>query len=305
MRAKVFGAWNLHKLTERHALDFFILFSTGAALIGSAGQGNHAAANMFMDMLAHHRRGLGLPALSINWGAWSEIGTVIRHQQSERFTSKGRSVITPAQGLKIFERLLRDTPAQIGVLPVNWAEAFEEMGERKISPFFAELLRGVKPQRVSKMEDRGSSIEHPASSNQQPATFISQLNAAPKSQRWSMLQTFVREQALKVLGLDLARPISLQRPLTELGLDSLMAVELRNALGKGVEQTLPATLLFDHPTIDELVNHLGKNVLALESAVVEAEASITNGKASLSEKEAELDELSEEEMAALLEERLG
>ena len=84
-----------------------------------------------------------------------------------------------------------------------------------------------------------------------------------------------------------------------------MAVELRNALGKGVEQTLPATLLFDHPTIDELVNHLGKNVLALESAAIEAETSLTNGNASLSEKEAELDELSEEEMAALLEERLG
>ena len=305
MRAKVFGAWNLHTLTQQRELDFFMLFSTGASLIGSAGQGNHAAANMFMDALAHHRRALGLPALSINWGAWSEVGTVIRHQQSERFTSGGKSVITPAQGLKVFERLLRDTPAQIGVLPVNWAEAFEEMGERKSSPFFAELLREVRPQRGSKMEDRGSRIADQASSNQQPATFISQLNAASKSQRWSLLQTFVREQALKVLGLETSRAISLQRPLTELGLDSLMAVELRNALGKGVEQTLPATLLFDHPTIEALVHHLGKNVLALESATVEAEVAITNGKAALAEKEAELDELSEEEMAALLEERLG
>lgn len=305
MRAKVFGAWNLHTLTHSRALDFFVMFSTGASLIGSAGQGNHAAANMFMDMLAHHRRAQGLPALSINWGAWSEIGTVIRHQQSERFTIGGKSVITPQQGLKIFARLLRDTPPQIGVLPVNWSEAFEQMGERKSSPFFSELLREVKPQRGLKIDDRGSKLADRESSGKPQASFLSQLNAAPKSQRWSLLQAFVREQSLKVLGLDLSRAISLQRPLTELGLDSLMAVELRNALGKGVEQTLPATLLFDHPTIEALVNHLGKNVLALESAVLENEAHVANGKASLVEKETALDELSEEEMAALLEERLG
>ncbi len=305
MQAKVFGAWHLHMLTQNRELDFFIMFSTGASLIGSAGQGNHAAANMFMDMLAHHRRAQGLPALSINWGAWSEIGTVIRHQQSERFTIGGKSVITPQQGLKIFARLLRDTPAQIGVLPVNWAEAFDAMGERKSAPFFSELLREVKPQRGLKIDDRGSKLADRESSGKPQASFLSQLNAAPKSQRWSLLQTFVREQSLKVLGLDAARAISLQRPLTELGLDSLMAVELRNALGKGVEQTLPATLLFDHPTIEALVNHLGKNVLALESAVVESEAHAANSKASLVEKETALDELTEEEMAALLEERLG
>ncbi len=300
MRAKVYGAWNLHTLTQSRELDFFIMFSTGASLIGSAGQGNHAAANMFMDMLAHQRRALGLPALSINWGAWSEVGTVIRHQQSARFTIGGKSVITPAQGLKIFERLLRDTPPQIGVLPVNWNEAFEQMGERKNSPFFSELVSFTK-----RNEQRATSNQQPATSIKHQASFLTRLNAAPKSQRWNLLQTFVREQSLKVLGLEATRAISLQRPLTELGLDSLMAVELRNALGKGVEQTLPATLLFDHPTIEALVNHLGKNVLALESAEVEAEASINNGKAALAEKEAALDELSEEEMAALLEERLG
>ncbi|NUO79142.1 SDR family NAD(P)-dependent oxidoreductase [candidate division KSB1 bacterium] len=170
MQAKVFGTWNLHTHTQSRELDFFIMFSTGASLIGSAGQGNHAAANMFMDTLAHHRRALGLPALSINWGAWSEIGTVARHHSSERFTSRGKSVITPAQGLKIFERLLRDTPPQVGVLPVNWTEVFEEMGERKNSPFFAELLRDVKLSGGLRIDDRGSSIQHPASSIQQPAS---------------------------------------------------------------------------------------------------------------------------------------
>ncbi len=293
MKAKVYGTWNLHTLTQNQELDFFILFSTGAALIGSAGQGNHAAANMFMDVLAHHRRAMGLPALSINWGAWSEVGTVIRHQQSERFTIGGKSVITPAQGLKIFERLLYDTPPQVGVLPVNWSEAFEDMGERKHSPFFSELINSSWPE------------QRLALSPQPSASFVEQIKSAPMSKRWNLLHGFVREQALKVLGLEVTRAISLQRPLTELGLDSLMAVELRNALGKGVEQTLPATLLFDHPTIEALVNHLGKNVLALESAAVENEAPATNGKAALVEKEAALDALSEDEMAALLEERLG
>ncbi len=294
MKAKVYGAWVLHELTKNKPLDFFILFSTGAALIGSAGQGNHAAANAFMDALAHHRRGLGLPALSINWGAWSEVGTVMRHDQSARFTTGGKSVISPAQGLHIFERLLQNTPAQVGVLPVKWDEVFESTGERRRSLFFAELMREANPKKK------------PEKNKTQTANFLEQLQAAPMSKRWGLLHLFVREQTVKVLGVDSSRSISLQQPLTELGLDSLMAVELRNALGKSIAQTLPATLLFDHPTIEALVNHLGKNVLALEfSGNGEEDSHRENGKAAIAEKEAKLDELSEEEMAALLEERLG
>ncbi|MDZ7275824.1 MAG: type I polyketide synthase [candidate division KSB1 bacterium] len=297
MRAKVPGAWNLHLLSRGRPLDFFVLYSTGASLVGSAGQGNHAAANAFMDVLAQQRAALGLPALSINWGAWAEIGTVTRHRQSDRFTLHGKSTITPLQGLLILERLLQEAPPQIGVLPVDWGEAFAGMGARLHSPFFAEIRQGVcRPTAVSSEQRDGSQ-------ETQPATLPARLTAAPVSKRRQLLEQFVQEQAMKVLGL--SRPVPLQQPLTELGLDSLMAVELRNALGKGVEQTLPATLLFDHPAIENLVEHLGKNVLGLEMAATDGEElPKVNGRPVVAAKEAELDALSDEEIAALLEEKL-
>ncbi|MCG3153918.1 MAG: hypothetical protein DKINENOH_00508 [bacterium] len=299
LRAKVLGAWNLHALTQDQPLDFFVLYSTGASLVGSAGQGNHAAANTFMDVLAHQRAARSLPALSINWGAWSEIGTVTRHRQGDRITLHGRSAIAPLQGLLILERLLQGAPPQIGVLPVDWAEAFAGMGERLHAPFFAEIRRGVSSRPAV------ASGQQPGAEEAPPATLLARLKAAPVSKRRQMLQQFVQEQAVKVLGLGPSRPVPLHQPLTELGLDSLMAVELRNALGKAVEQTLPATLLFDHPAIENLVDHLGKNVLGLEiSATGEEESPKANGKPAPAAKEAELDALSDEEMAALLEEKL-
>ncbi len=300
MRAKILGAWNLHALTQNRPLDFFVLYSTGASLVGSAGQGNHAAANTFMDVLAHQRAALGLPALSINWGAWSEIGTVTRHRQGDRITLHGRSAIAPLQGLLILQRLLQGAPPQIGVLPVDWAAAFAGMGERLHAPFFAEIRRGVRSRPAVAGE------RHAGAAEAQPPTLLTRLKAAPLSKRRQLLQQFVQEQAVKVLGWGPSRPVPLHQPLTELGLDSLMAVELRNALGKGVEQTLPATLLFDHPAIENLVDHLGKNVLGLEiSATAEEELPKANGKPAPAAKEAELDALSDEEMAALLEEKLG
>jgi acyl carrier protein/NADP-dependent 3-hydroxy acid dehydrogenase YdfG len=294
MTAKIYGTWNLHMLTQNKALDFFVLFSSGASLIGSAGQGNHAAANAFMDALAHYRRGLGLPAVSINWGAWSEIGTVVRHSQSDRFTMHGKSTIAPQQGLLILEHLLSrqvGTPPQVGVLPVKWLEVFEQFGERKQPTFFSELIKEVRLPEKGRQE---TALQK---------KFLEHLQKAPVSQRLGLLHKHVSELARKVLGIDSSRPISSQQPLSELGLDSLMAVELRNALGVIIEKTLPATLLYDYPTIDELVGCLAKD-LELSNGV-DDEPHRENGKSIKAQQEVKLDALSEDEMAALLEEKLG
>ena len=101
---KVQGAWQLHTLTCHLPLDFFVMFSSTASLMGSPGQGNYAAANSFMDVLAHHRRSLGLPATSINWGGWAEIGLAARHRVDERVALQGMGLILPAHGLAILIR---------------------------------------------------------------------------------------------------------------------------------------------------------------------------------------------------------
>ncbi|HOV85964.1 MAG TPA: SDR family NAD(P)-dependent oxidoreductase [Syntrophobacteraceae bacterium] len=123
MAPKVNGAWALHALTASRnvSLDFFVLFSSAAAMLGNAGQANHAAANAFLDALAHHRRAQGLAGLSINWGAWSETGIVAGDQRAAKaMKNAGLGGITSREGLIILEQLMACSPAQIGVSPMDW-----------------------------------------------------------------------------------------------------------------------------------------------------------------------------------------
>src|SRR5262249_28859007 len=116
------GAWNLHRLTQTLPLDFFVLFSSVSSLLGSSGQSNYAAANAFMDALAHYRRGLGLPGLSINWGPWAGTGMAasLSSRAQVRSTTQGFSPLASEQGLQVLESLLGSPLIQIGVFPVNW-----------------------------------------------------------------------------------------------------------------------------------------------------------------------------------------
>ncbi|HUL78059.1 MAG TPA: SDR family NAD(P)-dependent oxidoreductase, partial [Vicinamibacteria bacterium] len=284
MAPKVEGGWNLHRLTEGAPLDFFVLFSSGAALLGSPGQGNHAAANAFLDALAHHRRSRGLPAVSINWGVWSEVGAAAERGVEDRVAGHGMEAFSPRDGLRILGRLIGDAPPQVGVLAIDWPRLSVLL---PALPFYADLARTTPARATS-----------PARETAAPAVdaFCARLAEAPPLRRWTLLEEKVRAEAVKVLGLDAARVVETDRPLQELGLDSLMALELRNALGKAVGEALPATLLFDHPTLERLVAFLGRQVLDLEPP---ARPPAATGPAP-----GGLDDLSEGEMAALLASRL-
>ncbi|MEK7324228.1 MAG: SDR family NAD(P)-dependent oxidoreductase, partial [Chloroflexota bacterium] len=136
---KIDGAWNLHTLTQHLPLDFFVLFSSASSLLGSPGQGNYAAGNAFMDALAHYRKAQGLPALSINWGAWSEVGMAasLESQDQRRWAAQGMGAMTPEQGLAVFGQLLDAAEAaQIGVLPINWS-TLSQRGNQ--SPLLSDL----------------------------------------------------------------------------------------------------------------------------------------------------------------------
>lgn len=149
MAAKVQGAWNLHELSRDMPLDLFVLFSSAAAILGSPGQGNYAAANAFLDALAHHRRGLKLPALSVNWGSWDEVGMAARLKQSEgqRWSAAGVGWIGVDQGLATLERLIVEDRVQAAVLPIEWPKFLERIPADSEPAWLTEMARAARSSR--------------------------------------------------------------------------------------------------------------------------------------------------------------
>ncbi|MGF1537807.1 MAG: SDR family NAD(P)-dependent oxidoreductase [Elainellaceae cyanobacterium] len=233
MAAKVQGTWHLHKLTQSLDLDHFVMFSSAASLIGSAGQSNYAAANAFLDAIAHLRRQEGLPALSINWGAWSGGGLAANQATAQRLARTGEQAIDPAVGLTILERLMASELAsevgQVGVLPGG-------LGEHNAALPEAALKTNLAPQPA----------RTPVSTAIQAAEF---------GDRAALLLDYLRQQVGVVLGVSPAQ-LDPSSGFTDMGLDSLTAVELRNRLQADLGSPLPATLIYDYPTLAVLTEYL-------------------------------------------------
>ena len=250
MSAKVRGAWNLHALTASRSLDFFVLFSSTASLVGPPGQGNYAAANAFLDALAHHRRRRGLAGLSVNWGPWAEVGLAARGNVLDRAKAIGVGAIDSASGVRALEHLLQVDVAQTCVLPVDWNRFLATFPAGRELPLFRDMT-GPAPSTV---------VERTT------VSFVEELDRAPRHLRWPMLLDHVTEHARRVLGLDRSTPVDPKQGLRDLGLDSMMAVELRNRLQASVGRALRSTLAFDYPSIDAITRHLFNDVLALEAS---------------------------------------
>ena len=154
MAPKVRGTWNLHRLTLSSELDFFVLFSAAATLIGSPGQGSYAAANAFMDGLAHYRKAKGLPALSIDWGAWAEAGMAARlaKKDAERWTDRGLRPIQLDEGMAKLGEMLVSSRAQIVAAPIDWSRMFASADSGSLLHFFrkSSSLRGPQYPRTER-----------------------------------------------------------------------------------------------------------------------------------------------------------
>ena len=270
MAPKVQGAWNLHVLTQNYPLDFFVMFSSVASLMGSAGQANYSAANAFLDALAYTRTCMGLPGLSINWGAWSQIGVAAKRQMNQ-IGSKGMGTITPQQGLAVLEQLL-SLPIQVGVVPIDWSQWI-----RAAWPFLADFAT--------------ESEEQPSVGTE----FLQQLEAATKSDRRGFLVAYVRSQVIKVLGLNSLDSIDIQQGFSELGMDSLTSIELRNRLQTSLGYSLPSTLAFDYPTVAALTDYLAEALFS-PASIMESLKDSEN----LDKSAAQMQQLSEAEAEALL-----
>jgi NAD(P)-dependent dehydrogenase (short-subunit alcohol dehydrogenase family)/acyl carrier protein len=283
MAAKVLGAWNLHDLTRQQPLDLFVLFSSAAALLGSPGQGNYAAANAFLDALAHQRRWEKRPALSVNWGSWAEVGMAARLVEAEgrRWSAAGIGWIEPSRGLQTLERLLVEDRTQAGVLPIDWRKFFE-----RIPP-------GSEPAWLAEVACDARSTAAPADAG---AALLEELRAVTPAERLDLALTHIRREAARVLALEETNLPDPRRTLNELGFDSLTAVEFANRVGRSIGRSLNPTLLFDYPTLERLAAYVVRDVLSLESEA--ARSAEPKADAVRAEAVADVEKMSEEDLDA-------
>ncbi|MEM7050085.1 MAG: SDR family NAD(P)-dependent oxidoreductase [Acidobacteriota bacterium] len=244
-RPKVLGAWNLHRASAELELDFFVLFSSAAAVLGPPGQGSHAAANAALDALARLRRQAGLPALTLGWGAWSEVGGAAGGDLETRLAARGMATLSPRQGLEVLAQSLTLDAAELVILPVLWRR-WRETSSPPLPPRFDAL--GQTPRVPSTGREGPAAVAAVGSGADESALSQRQrLLALPAAQRRQRLITYLRGQAAGLLGLD-EDELAADDPLPRLGFDSLMSMELRKRLEGDFEIKLPIVHFFREPT---------------------------------------------------------
>jgi len=238
---KVMGAFQLHSLTAEKPVDFFVLYSSAASLLGAPGQANYAAANAFLDGLAHARRRAGLAGTSIHWGPFAEIGLSALHdEQGQRMSHRGIESLTSAQGLVAFARLLERPRAEVAILRLSLHQWFDFYPHVASNPYWSELQR-----------EQNAGERTPSSR----VTFRQILERKAATERLGLLEQHVLEHVGHVFRLDASR-IDRLSSFKSLGMDSFLSLELRNRLEYSLGVRLSATLLFTYPNPASLSDYL-------------------------------------------------
>lgn len=254
---KMWGTWHLHEVTKELPLDFFVLFSSTSGLLGNKGQVSHAAANAFLDGFAHYRHALGLPALSINWGGWQQIGIAAeifeQLDSGKDVSNRGDRGLLPAAGIEAFAALLGQPIPQIACVAMDWQAYLTQ--EDSTWPFYKALAREI----ASKQSRQSRFATHPTNNGANAVAAMSlsaQLSDLSPEKRIEILTTKLQQEVARIVGIESPEKIDTRQGIMDMGLDSLMAVEFRNRLSKLIGQRLPATLVFDYPTLGRMTPYI-------------------------------------------------
>ncbi|WP_190018000.1 type I polyketide synthase, partial [Streptomyces lucensis] len=254
LQPKIDAAWHLHKQTQHHDLAAFVLYSSAAGTLGNPGQANYAAANTFLDALAHHRHTQGLPATSLAWGPWADTSTItatLDTTNRARITRSGMVPLESGEGCAHLDAGWAGVEAVVVAARIDTA-ALRGMAEAQALPPMARGLLRAAPRRARSGAAGGTS------------QLRARLAGRDEAEQRRVLLDLVLGHVGVVLGHGDAGSLDPELPFQSLGFDSLTAVELRNRLNVATGLRLPATLIFDHPTASALVSHLHEQVAVTE-----------------------------------------
>ncbi|MYQ62373.1 Acyl transferase domain-containing protein [Streptomyces sp. SolWspMP-5a-2] len=256
LRSKADTAWNLHQQTQHLGLSAFLLYSSAAGTLGNPGQANYAAANTFLDALAHHRNARGLPASSLAWGLWQQASALTGHLDTADLARMNRTGVAPLStddALALFDRTLTASQPHLLTARLNLTAL---RNNPDLPPLYRTLLPTLRPASANNGVGSGGA-------GQMLAQTLAPLTEAEQEQ---FLLGLVRDHVAAVLGHSDPRGIDEHRGFFDMGLDSLTAVELRNKLGTVTGLRLPTTAILDHPTPATLAHYLRTQLVRDETA---------------------------------------
>jgi amino acid adenylation domain-containing protein len=257
MAAKVEGAWNLHLLTRDLPLDYFVLFSSIASLFGNHGIGSYSAGNTFLDSLAHYRRARNLPALSVNWGAFSHVGMIADDIQGDRMRKEsGIYSFTPEQALNHLKVAMEQDSAQICVAHIHWIDFFRQFLGKSL-PFFSRLEEESKSQGATNIFHAEKTFD------------IDRLRCSLPEKRREILQAFLKQKISEALRLPLHQ-LTENADLIQMGMDSLVFLNLAQLLARELGIKLVAHEVFKMPTVSAMTEHIESKInILLDSGKTE------------------------------------
>jgi acyl carrier protein/short-subunit dehydrogenase len=290
---KTLGAWNLHQACKTQPLDFLILYSSAASLLGPTAQANYAAANCFLDTLAVYRRAQGLPAMAINWGAWSTIGMAARAVNEKQLDARGMAGFAPEEGVAALAHLFKHPLEQVLVASIDWQRMLVQSEKNSFFERFSstELSTELITDRTTELSTEFDLLER--------------LAGLPIGEQKALITDVVKQQLVRILALASVDVVDEALGFFEMGMDSLTAVELRNALQTIVKKTLPTTLLFKYPTVVVLVDYLREDVLNDKTSNEVTTATNEEPALKVNISAQEVSDMSDDELAAMIDAELG
>ena len=257
MEPKVQGAWNLHLLSLNCDLDWFVVYSSSVALVPARGLPEYVAANSFLDKLCTLRQRLGMPALSVNWGAWSEVGTVADSTQAKRLEQGGLHALSPQQSLAQLELLMehKGKVANTGVISADWGRMLANYPQHQLNGYFSQVL--------AKSERQSASVNHQYQQQADSELLQAIEQHSETDKRLELIRQFVSARVGQIVRRP-AEQIPTETDLMQLGVDSLMFLDLLNGLNQGLKTKVKPNEVMANLTIDAIARALMQSLLLIE-----------------------------------------